>query len=399
MSEWREFTIGDIAEVFDGPHATPKKVNHGPWFLSISSLRSGRLVLSESAHVNEEDFTKWTRRVTPQPGDVLFSYETRLGEAALMPQGIRACLGRRMGLLRPKKEVVDSRFLLLAYLSPRFQETINSRKVPGATVDRIPLVDLPGWPIHLPTMTEQQSIAEALGALDDKIAVNERITALYGEILQTQFDRIINADEQGQVSDLPATELVDFNPKTGKPSEENAVYVDMAALPTDRAPISSWSHRKPKSGSRFINGDTLLARITPCLENGKTGYVDFMEDGQIGMGSTEFIVLRSHPEVPQEFSYFLARNKKFRNHAIQKMAGTSGRQRVNAKDASNFLIRKPTKEELNSFGEQSSKAFAHIRSLTAESRTLASLRDTLLPQLMSGKLRIKDAETIVEDRV
>src|SRR5664280_3618058 len=111
--KWEVRRIGDVAEVFDGPHATPHKTDAGPWFLSISSLQAGRLALEESAHLSEEDFARWTRRVTPQSGDVLFSYETRLGEAAIMPAGIRACLGRRMGLLRPWDEI-NPRFLLYA---------------------------------------------------------------------------------------------------------------------------------------------------------------------------------------------------------------------------------------------------------------------------------------------
>ncbi|MBA3014540.1 MAG: restriction endonuclease subunit S, partial [Proteobacteria bacterium] len=99
-------TISEIAAVFDGPHATPKKIEAGPCFLSISSLEKGRLDLTKSAYLSEIDFKKWTKRVTPQKGDLLFSYETRLGEAALMPDGIRACLGRRMGWLRPKRDKV-----------------------------------------------------------------------------------------------------------------------------------------------------------------------------------------------------------------------------------------------------------------------------------------------------
>lgn len=128
-----------MVDVFDGPHATPTKTASGPWFLSISSLRGGRLVISESAHVSEEDFVRWTRRVAPEAGDVLFSYETRLGEAALMPEDLRACLGRRMGLLRPRRDVIDPRFLLYAYLGPQFQAEIQRRAIRGATVDRIPL--------------------------------------------------------------------------------------------------------------------------------------------------------------------------------------------------------------------------------------------------------------------
>ncbi|MFI9758153.1 restriction endonuclease subunit S [Streptomyces sp. NPDC051963] len=398
MSDWSERTIGDVATVFDGPHATPKKTTDGPWFLSISSLDQGRLRLAESAHLSEEDFAKWTRRVTPQEGDVLFSYETRLGDAALMPDGIRACLGRRMGLLRPKRDQVDPSFLLYVYLAPEFQAVINSRQIRGATVDRIPLVDLPSWPIRLPDLGEQKAICSVLGALDDKIAVNERIASTYEALLQLRFAELGMADEPDEARVIPLTDLIAFNPKLGKPSGEEPVYVDMAALQTNRAGIPSWSRRAPKSGPRFMNGDTLLARITPCLENGKTGYVDFMSDEEIGLGSTEFIVMRSRPGFPSELSYFMARDARFRAHAIRNMAGTSGRQRVSAADASNYLVNEPDPTALGGFGQQASSAFAHMKSLQGESRTLAALRDTLLPQLMSGRLRVKDAEKIVEDQ-
>jgi len=118
-------TIGRVAEVYDGPHATPKKIKQGPYFLSISSLENGTLDLSKSVHLSEQDFVKWTKRVTPKEGDVLFSYETRLGDAALMPPSVKACLGRRMGLLRPDTEKVIPEYLLYAYLAPAFQGVLN----------------------------------------------------------------------------------------------------------------------------------------------------------------------------------------------------------------------------------------------------------------------------------
>lgn len=150
-------TIGGIAEIYDGPHATPKKLEQGPYFLSISSLDKGRLELNKSAFLSEDDFKKWTKRVTPQEGDLLFSYETRLGEAALMPAGVRACLGRRMGLLRLNKAKVTPEYALYAYLSPAFQQTIKANTLTGATVDRIALNDLPNFPIRIPPIEEQKS--------------------------------------------------------------------------------------------------------------------------------------------------------------------------------------------------------------------------------------------------
>jgi len=175
MSKWQSVRIGDVAEVFDGPHATPAKVDSGPIFLGISSLDNGRLILSESERVSEEDFVQWTRRVQPTAGDVVFSYETRLGQAALIPPALRCCLGRRMGLVRPVADKLDPRFFLYQYLSPDYQEFLRSRTVHGSTVDRIPLKDFPDFPITLPGLDEQRAIAHILGTLDDKIELNRRM--------------------------------------------------------------------------------------------------------------------------------------------------------------------------------------------------------------------------------
>jgi type I restriction enzyme S subunit len=194
MAKWREYRVGDVAEIYDGPHATPSKTDAGPWFLSISSLKQGRLDLRESAHVSEEDFQQWTRRVTPQAGDLLFSYETRLGEAALMPDSLRGCLGRRMALMRARHDIVEPRYLLYAYISPEFQETIRQRAVRGATVDRIPLSDLPDWPIRLPDLTTQRQIAIVLGALDDKIAINDHINGVATELRDALLPKLTSGE-------------------------------------------------------------------------------------------------------------------------------------------------------------------------------------------------------------
>ncbi|MFG2362555.1 hypothetical protein ACGFY3_12960 [Streptomyces mirabilis] len=264
--------------------------------------------------------------------------------------------------------------------------------------DFISLGDILSLKLRLPSRAQQEDVVGVLGALDDKIAVNERIAVTYEHRLKLQVERMGLEVEPDPVTAVPVTEFVHFNPKVPKALSE-AVYVDMAALSTNRAGISAWARREPKGGTRFANGDTLMARITPCLENGKTGYVDFMEDGEIGVGSTEFIVMRSVRGVPPEFSYFLARSKRFREHAIRNMVGSSGRQRVAASGAANFHIDRPAEGMLAEFGEVASVSFAHVRSLDRESRTLATLRDILLPQLMSGKLRVRDAEKIVGDAV
>lgn len=163
---WQLTTLGKIATVFDGPHATPKKTNSGPWYLSISSLKNGRFDLGESAHIGEDQYGTWTRRVAPRVGDTMFSYETRLGQAAYWDRDEPAALGRRMGLLRPRESEVYPRFLTLAYLGPEFQSLIQAKTVSGATVDRIPIADMSSWPISIPSISEQRRVVEILDKFD-----------------------------------------------------------------------------------------------------------------------------------------------------------------------------------------------------------------------------------------
>jgi len=173
--------------------------------LNIGSLGHGRLDLKESAHLADDDFIKWTRRVAPRAGDVLFSYETRLGEAALMPPGIKACLGRRMALLRARVGHVDPVVLLHAYLDRRFQRTIEERKVHGATVDRIPLSELSSWPMVIPVGDMADRSESRLNALHGLINSNDRAT----EVLVQMRDALLPKLMSGEIRVRDAEKLVE----------------------------------------------------------------------------------------------------------------------------------------------------------------------------------------------
>jgi type I restriction enzyme S subunit len=154
----------------------------------------------------------------------------------------------------------------------------------------------------------------------------------------------------------------------------------------------SWIERPAGSGARFKDRDTLIARITPCLENGKTALVDFLPEGEVGWGSTEFIVLRPRPGVPIALAYLLARHEPFRAHLIGSMIGTSGRQRVPSSAVMAWKMAKPDPAVLAAFGQLIDPLFQRIRAADFEGQTLGTLRDTLLPKLISGELRVVDAE-------
>jgi type I restriction enzyme S subunit len=170
----------------------------------------------------------------------------------------------------------------------------------------------------------------------------------------------------------------------------------MANMPTRGHAPDEVIERPFGSGMRSINGDTLVARITPRRENGKTALVDFLQQRQVGWGSTEYIVLFPKPPLPEPFASCLARSDGFREFAIQTMTGTSGRQRVQADSLPHFRLARVPQLVAEAFDRAIEPLFVRSSAEIRESRTLAALRDALLPKLISGELRVKDAEKFIE---
>jgi len=189
---------------------------------------------------------------------------------------------------------------------------------------------------------------------------------------------------------MPMSEVIEVNPRRILKSGAIAPYLDMKNMSTQGHAADKIIDREFNSGTKFQNGDTLLARITPCLENGKTAFVDFLEEGEIGWGSTEYIVFAPKPTLTPEFGYYLARSDALRLHAIQNMTGTSGRQRVPSDCFNQFKLAVPPQKVVARFGEITKPWMTKIHANIEQSRTLAALRDTLLPRLMSGELSVAD---------
>lgn len=279
----------------------------------------------------------------------------------------------------------------------------------------------------MPRLDVQKAIAHALGTLDDKIELNRHTNETLEAMAQAMFkDWFIDFGPvrakmesrapylNGEVWDLFPNELADdgspqgwrrgsvrdwitFNPSETLRKGEVAPYLDMAALPTQGCTPAAPVLREFGSGMKFRNGDTLLARITPCLENGKTAFIQSLPEQTIAWGSTEFIVMRPRAPVPSPYAYTLARDPSFRQHAIRSMSGTSGRQRAQADSVAAYKVCLPVEAPIwTAFSDIILPLFSGIRSNAEETRVLTTLRDALLPKLISGELRIQDAERFVE---
>ena len=412
-SEWRTVPIGSLCEaVFDGPHATPKKTTAGPVFLGISSLNSGRLDLEKSQRLSESDFRKWTRRVTPCPGDVVFSYETRLGEAASIPEGLKCCLGRRLALMRPDRSKVDPRFLLYAYLGPNFQQTIRERTVQGSTVERILLTEFPDYPVEVPCLAEQRRIAHILGTLDDKIESNRRT----------------NETLEAMARSLFKSWFVDFDPVRAKAAgrQPDGMDADTAALFPDSFEESElgeipkgWSVARLGDVLELKRGYDLPARarragtVPIVSSSGRSGWHDqakakapgvvtgrYGTIGQVFLVSEDFWPLNTTLYVRDckgnrlLHCYYLLSHLDFGKFSDKAAVPGVNRNHVHGE----LVAAAPVvlQEHFDALAGHWVNGAAHFH---AQTDVLAGLRDTLLPRLLSGELAVKRAERAMEATV
>ncbi len=260
----------------------------------------------------------------------------------------------------------------------------------GSTRGNINAKTYGNMPIKLPPRDTQDNIVAILKSLDDKIENNRRINENLEQQAQALFDKFLMNEELPR--DRVLKDYAFINPTRSMKKGEVARYIDMSSLPTKGSFPSDWVDKPFNGGMKFQNGDTLMARITPCLENGKTAYINFLEKDEIAFGSTEYIVMSPHEGIPSEMFYFLARNDDFVSYAVAHMNGSSGRQRVSASDIENYTMPNIPSHLIEQFGLKANAIMETIKNNSLESRRLAELRDTLLPRLMSGELKVNDLE-------
>lgn len=399
MSE--TFALKDVCEtIVDCEHKTAPEDPDGRFFaVGTPAMKGNHIDYSQARTIDEDTFNKWTRRLSPAVGDLLLAREAPVGPIVRIPNELNVAPGQRTVLVRPNLNVVDDTYLYYLLSSPDQQAALQ-RNAEGSTVPHLNVSDVRNFVLpKLPGLIQQIAIAEVLGALDDKIAANERLSSGVQKLLQEHFVALGLDGFSGQGSSVMIQELFEMNPRASRKIVGQVPYLEMKNLPDSAMTVNSWSTREAKGGARFVNGDVLLARITPCLENGKVGYVDFLDHEEIGIGSTEFIVFRAKDPLMSAVPFFLSKSERFRDFAIRHMQGTSGRQRLAAADVAEYQLAKVDDQGLKRFGMLSTNLLKRVKTSVSESRSLSHTRDELLPLLMSGKITVKDAEKVVSDAV
>lgn len=390
MSEWKESVLDEIA-IINPTETVSKGVNAKKIAMEMlkpfSKKVNGYSIEPYNGGMKFRNGDTVVARITPclENGktayiDILDKNEIGFGSTEYI-------------VIREKANITDKQFLYYFAISDEFRDVAILAMTGSSGRQRVEIDVVRNHTFFLPPLPEQRAIASVLSSLDDKIDLlhrqNKTLEAMAETLFRQWFVPFASALgtkkgegwEQGKISDL-----IDFNPTRLLPKGTIAPYLEMSNVSTSVFHPENWYDREFSSGMKFINGDTLIARITPCLENGKSAYITFLKDGQVGWGSTEFIVMRSKEMLHPLFTYALAKNKDFRDYAEGCLEGSSGRQRVNIDHLVDFEITIPPKRIIDTFNSTMAGFEPKLHNNFLEIRTLEKLRNTLLPKLMAGEV-------------
>lgn len=420
MTEWTDAPLGELVRLINGDRgknypSAQHRVSSGIPFINAGHLDGGRVRLAGMDYIEPKRYDL-LRSGKVEAGDVLLCIRGSIGRLALVtPDAVPGAIASSLVILRPGPKLLP-KFLAAFLDSPDGRRVIQASDN-GAAQPNIGAKEVARFRLPLPTLSDQVRIVEVLGALDDLIENNRRRAEVLEEMARSIYrewfvhfrypghgNATLVDSQLGRIpqdwSVLPASDALTINPRVKLDKALAHPFVTMADI-DERSMIAMPSDlRAGSSGAKFVNGDTLFARITPCLENGKTGYVQCLDDGQVGRGSTEFIVLRGANIGPAS-TYCLARSEGFRRHAIASMSGASGRQRVRNECFDAYMVAVPPTDLSDQFEECVGQLFETAYRLSLQARQLISLRDLLLPNLVTGNIDVSALrlDELVEESV
>ena len=389
--------IREVCDVFDGPHATPKKTATGPIYLGIDAITADcRLNPLEYNYLSEEDYKIWTKRVTPVENDIVFSYEATLGRYAMIPANFYGCLGRRLALIRVKDNRINPTWLYYYFMSPEWKVFIANHTVKGSTVDRISVEAFPSYKIPSIERQKQDDIVKILKSIDDRIENNTRICSELEAMAKSLYDywfvQFDFPDENGRPyrtsggamewndqlkQEIPngwkvmrICDIADlYQPKTlsGSDMVENGLY-NVYGANGIIGKYNSYNHE-----NRTI---AITCRGASCG--------NFLMTLPKSWITGNAMVVSPHAEISQEYLYYTLSKDR-----ISPFITGSAQPQITRENLSNLLVVIADEKNMTAFSTFSDVVRSKIESSVSENEELTKLRDWLLPMLMNGQAKVE----------
>lgn len=383
-------------QIVDCEHRTAPIDPNGEFFVvGTPAMRGNVINYAEARRVSSETFLNWTRRLDPKPGDLLFAREAPVGPIVRIPEGANVAPGQRTVLLRPDPARADAGFMYYLLSSAVEQDRLTALSA-GSTVRHLNVADVRAFGVSVPDLASQKAIAEVLGALEGKIAANAAVASQALELADLKFACSIRG---ATYSDLSFEDLGSVG-GGGTPSTKEPQY---------------WGGDVPWATPTDVTGLTgpyLLRTERKITEEGLANCSSALyPPGSIMMTSRATIgafALNDRPTaVNQGFIVVQPKNSSQRYWLLHEMRSRVD-EFISRANGATFLelsrgnfkrlpVRLAEPSLVERFNHTAEALHQASREALRQNATLAATRDALVPRLMSGKLRVKDAEKVVVD--
>ena len=425
--------LSDLCEaIVDCEHKTAPKQDFGIPSIRTTDIKNGRLDIENANRVSEETYIQWTARLEPQPNDLILAREAPVGEVGIVPLGQRVCLGQRTVLIRPDKNKLFPRYLLYLLLTSQMRHALTSR-AEGSVVPHLNMSAIRGLELPLlPPLDEQKAIAHILGTLDDKIELNQQMNQTLEAIAHAlfkswfiDFDPVrakldgrqpIGMDaetaalfpaefEDSALGNIPKEwnvgvidNLIDIlsggTPKTSVPEywEGNIPWFSVKDAPTD-------SNVYVLETEKYITEAGVNNSSTQILSEGATivsarGTVGRLALVGVPMAMNQSCYgIKGKEGYPDLFTYYFLHSAIV---SLQQQTHGTVFETITRQTFTTVKSINPPAAIAQAFNKAVQPSLHRVRSNLFEVGSLTSIRDALLPKLLSGEIRVQDAEKLVE---
>jgi type I restriction enzyme S subunit len=396
-NKWKIESLREAGvSLIDCDHRTPPAASAGYPYVAIPQLKQGRIDLTDVRRVTREHFVEWTRKANPKAHDVILSRRCNPGETAVVPDGLECALGQNLVLLRADERKMFPPFLRWLVRGSDWWEQIGKFLNVGAVFDSLKCADIPNFRLPIPPPDEQRAIANVLGTLDDKIELNRRMNetleALAESLFKSWFADAAASKPKGW-SEISIAELCEINSwMLGKNDELDRIgYVEISEVQRGNiATIQLYERGDEPSRARrrLRHGDTVLSTVRPD----RGAYFLCLNPPPSLIASTGFAVL-SPTKAPWSFIHAAMTQPEVFEYLGQHADG-GAYPAVRPELIGKMTVPWPKQTELlESFHDVCAPLYERAEHNRLESRTLAELRDALLPKLLSGELRVPGVHT------
>ena len=381
MSEFR--TIRELCSVVvDCPHSTPKWTANGKIVIRNKNIKHGKIDFTSPSYTDDEHFAQRIKRAKPQPGDIIITREAPIGDVGMIPENTECCLGQRMVLLRANQSVCDNFYLLYSLQSLYVQHQISWSEGTGTTVSNLRIPHLEQIQIPYLPLEQQAKISSVLRALEEKIENNRRLN----DNLQQQAAALFSSLYDRTNTEVRFTDLIQIlgggTPKTG----ENTYWNGNIAFFTPKDVGTPYTLITEKTiteeGLSHCNSRLYPVNTVFVTARGTVGKVG-MSGVPMAMNQSCYALVGK--ETHQLLVYFYTLKAVDR---LKHKASGAVFDAITTRDFESEQIMKLSDDDAKAFLCIAEPMFQKVLNNCIENLRLSTLRDSLLPKLMSGEVDV-----------